>query len=90
MKRFLCLMVISFAMTSQAADVCDPAQAKNGKLPSNCRTPSSTATNGCKADAEKLCSGFGANDGLAQCLSDHQTELSTTCKATMKPAAKAK
>jgi len=88
MKRFLLLTVLTFAMTSQAADVCDPSQAKGGKLPSNCRTPSSTTgAAGCKADAEKLCSGFGANDGLAQCLNDHKSELSSTCQATMKPAA---
>ena len=38
----------------------------------------------CRADIESLCSGVQMGEGrIAQCLSDHQSDLSATCKRAL-------
>ncbi len=98
---FLFFITLSLSLFANAADPCAAERARvcpgksgplqqaclkanEAKLSLACRTPSGELT-GCKLDAEKLCSGFGMKDGLLQCLTDHQTELSTSCRANMKP-----
>jgi len=87
MKTLIAIAGLLVSLNVNAATDCSTEAAKQGN-PAECRVPTSASAEpaGCKIDAKKHCAGFGANDGLMQCLGDHQHELTSTCRAALKPA----
>lgn len=83
-RVFYSLLVSLFFVISAAIG----AEAIKATKEKNAPTATAQPQGVCQKDAEKHCSGFGMHDGLSQCLSDHKTELSDVCAASLKPLKK--
>jgi hypothetical protein len=55
-----------------------------GKKPTTADAPAKKKGNPCKGDRKKLCADKKDNAEALACLKEHQTELSTGCRASLK------